>query len=112
MKRKHSKENITNQDDKVAERVSNVTLAQVNPAKTITNLIGGTVKTDSSAIDDFDDVTNEELLAAVTEAEAQIRPAEPDLGGPNPYPKSKEDSVTGEKKNKVPIQLNKYQTNL
>ena len=112
VKRKHSKENITNQDDKVAERVSNVTLAQVNPAKTITNLIGGTVKTDSSAIDDFDDVTNEELLAAVTEAEAQIRPAEPDLGGPNPYPKSKEDSVTGEKKNKVPIQLNKYQTNL
>ena len=104
VKRRHPKENITNQNDIEAERVSNVTPAQVNPAKT--NVIGGTGninrKTDSSGVDD-DDVTNDELLAAVAEAEAQIRPAEPCLGGPNPYPKSKEGSVTGEKKNKVTV---------
>ena len=96
VKRKHSKENITNQNDKEAERVS-------NPAKT--NVIGGTRnvnrKTDSSGVDDFDHVTNDELLAAVPEAEAQIQPAKPCLGGQKPYPRSKEGSVTGEKKNKV-----------
>ena len=95
VKRKHSKESrITNQDNKKAERVS-------NPVKSTTNVIGGTgnSKTDSSEMDAFDDVTNDELLAAV----AQTLPAEPDLGGPNLYPKSKEDSVTGQKKNKVSI---------
>ena len=90
------------QDDKAAELVSNVALIKENPVKTATNVIGGTGninrKPDSSEIDDFDDVTNKELLAAIAEAEAQIG-----LGEPNPYPKSKEDSVTGEKKNKVPI---------
>ena len=49
------------------------------------NSIGGTgnvnKKPDSSGIDYFDDFANDELLAA-SEAEATIRPAEPDLGKP------------------------------